>query len=54
MLITIIPLLVLFAGVLIYVLASGSKLVEIGRAMIWTGLLVTLFVMSHYQVHIGG
>lgn len=53
MLIAILPLLVLFAGVLVYVLASG-KVEEIGRGLFWCGLLVTLFVLSHYTVQVGG
>ena len=47
MLIAIIPFLALVIGILIYVLASNSKLVEIGRAMFWTGMLVTLFVVAN-------
>lgn len=50
MLITILALLVMVAGILIYALSSNAKLVEIGRAMLWTGMLVTLLVASHYTV----
>ncbi len=37
-----IALLVALVGLLMYVLASNTKLVEIGRIMFWTGLLAFL------------
>jgi len=37
-----IPLLVCIAGILIYALSANPNLKEVGRAMMWTGLLVTL------------
>ncbi len=45
----IIPLLVLVAGILMYALASNAKVVEIGRAMMWTALLVCLFALSSWH-----
>jgi hypothetical protein len=36
-------LLVSVVGLLIYVLATQPKVVEIGRMMFWTGLLVFMF-----------
>lgn len=42
MLIAIVPLLVAIIGLLIYVLASNAKVVEVGRALMWCGILVTV------------
>lgn len=53
MLIAYVPLLVAVVGVLVYVLASNGKAQEIGRAMLWSGILVTLFVEAGHVVHIG-
>jgi hypothetical protein len=39
------PLLVCVAGLLLYVLASNPKLQEIGRAMLWCGLLAVMRVL---------
>jgi hypothetical protein len=50
MLIAIIPLVALVAGILMYALAQNAKIVEIGRAMMWCGLLVTLAVAAHQTV----
>jgi hypothetical protein len=50
MLIAIIPLLAAIIGVLVYALAQNAKLVEVGRALLWCGLLVTLFVAAHETV----
>lgn len=36
------PLLISVIGLLMYVLASNPKVVEIGRIMFWTGLLAFL------------
>ncbi len=47
--IPLIPLLVLVAGCLIYALATNAKAQEIGRAMLWTGLLVTLLVLARWK-----
>lgn len=44
--VAIIPLIVAIVGLLMYVLASQAKVVEIGRIMFWTGLLVSLFVAA--------
>jgi hypothetical protein len=40
--IIVLPLLVSLIGLLMYVLATNGKLVEIGRIMFWVGLLVFL------------
>ncbi len=52
MLITVLPLLVAIVGLLLYVLASNSKVAEIGRAMLWTGLLVTLWFAAGKPVRL--
>lgn len=36
------PLLVAIVGLLVYALANGGKVPEIGRIMFWTGLLAFL------------
>jgi hypothetical protein len=40
--IVVLPLLIAVIGLLMYVLASNPKVVEIGRIMFWTGLLAFL------------
>lgn len=47
-----IPLLVCVVGVLLYALAASPKLQEVGRAMLWCGLLVVLLVAAHQVVRI--
>ena len=42
MTVTLIPILVTVVGLLMYVLLSQPKAVEIGRIMFWVGLLATL------------
>ena len=42
-------LLVLIAGILMFALASNAKVVEIGKAMMWTGLLVVLLSMASWH-----
>lgn len=46
MFITVLPLLVAIIGLLMFVLASNAKVAEVGKIMLWTGLLVTLYVAS--------
>lgn len=53
MIIALWPLLVAIIGLLMYVLANNAKVVEIGRAMMWCGLLVTLFTVASHTVKIG-
>ncbi len=53
MLIAIIPLLVAIAGLLVYVLASNAKVIEIGRALMWCGILVTLFATMSSTLKLG-
>jgi hypothetical protein len=50
--IAIIPLLVAIAGLLIYVLANNAKVVEVGRALMWCGILVTLFASANHTVRL--
>ena len=45
MIVILLPLLVALLGLLMYALASG-KLVEVGRILLWTGLLATLLHLS--------
>jgi len=44
--IAIIPLLAAIVGLLIYVLGANAKVIEVGRALFWCGLLVTLFTVA--------
>lgn len=53
MLIAIVPLVVAIIGALVYALASNAKAVELGRALFWCGVLVTLLVEAHYTVKLG-
>lgn len=50
--VAIVPLIVAIVGLLMYVLAEG-KLSEVGRAMLWTGLLVTLLVLARATFKVG-
>lgn len=52
MIIAIVPALVAVIGALIYAFADG-KAGEMGRAMFWCGLLVTLLVVAHSTVRVG-
>jgi len=45
------PLLVALAGLLVYALASGAKVVELGRLAFACGLLVTLFEVAGKVIH---
>lgn len=42
----IVPLLAAVVGVLIYALSSNAKLAEVGRALMWCGILVTLAAVA--------
>lgn len=50
--IAIVPLLVAVVGVLIHALASNAKVAEVGRALMWCGILVTLWVMAGRTVKV--
>jgi hypothetical protein len=50
MLIAIVPLLAAILGLLVYVLASNSKAVELGRLTYFAGILVTLLVAARHMV----
>lgn len=53
MIIAIVPLLIAVLGLLIYVLASNAKVVEVGRALMWCGILVTLLAAMSRVIKIG-
>ena len=40
--IILLPLLVAIVGLLLYVMATQPKIVEVGRILFWTGMLATL------------
>jgi len=46
------PLLTAVVGLLVYVLASNTKVVEVGRALMWCGILVTLLTLASRVVKI--
>ena len=50
--IAIIPLLAAIVGLLVYVLAAKDKVVEVGRALFWCGVLVTLMVLASHTVKV--
>jgi len=54
MLITIIPFLVLIAGLLMWVLASNAKVQEAGRLMFFSGVFVLTWHFAGETVRIGG
>lgn len=47
-----VPLFAAIVGILIYCLTENSKLLEIARAMFWTGIGVTLLTMAGQSVKI--
>jgi SpoU rRNA methylase family enzyme len=47
MLISVLPLVVLILGLLMYALATNAKVQEMGRIAFAFGLLVSLMVFSH-------
>ncbi len=53
MLIAYLPLLAAIVGLLLYVLAANAKLIEVGRALLWCGTLVTLFALASHTVKLG-
>lgn len=53
MIIAWLPLLVFVAGILIHALAKHATVAEVARAMIWCGLLVTLFSLAKHVVKLG-
>lgn len=53
MLIAYLPLFAAIIGLLIYVLAGNAKVVEVGRALMWSGILVTLFALARHTVKLG-
>ena len=52
MLIAIVPLIAVVVGILVYVLASNTKLSELGRLTYFAGLLVTLLVTARHVVRL--
>ena len=50
--IAIVPLIACVIGLLIYVLAANAKVIEVGRALFWCGLLVTLFTVASKVVKV--
>lgn len=50
MLIAAAPLAAAILGILVYVLASNAKVAEVGRALMWTGMLVVLLVLAHHTI----
>jgi hypothetical protein len=52
--IAIIPLLACVVGLLVYVRTpdANAKVVEVGRALFWCGLLVTLLVVAQHTVKV--
>lgn len=46
------PCLAAVIGVLVYALTNNAKVAEIGRALMWTGFLVTLFVVANHTVRL--
>jgi hypothetical protein len=53
MLIAIVPLLFAIAGVLIYVLASNAKVVELGRLTYLSSMIALMLELAKHVVRIG-
>ena len=53
MLIAYIPLLFAIIGLLIYVLATNAKVVELGRIVFFAGFFVTMLAMATKVLRIG-
>lgn len=47
-----ISLIVFFAGLVIYFIASKAETKETGRAMLWCGLLITLASLMKHTISI--
>lgn len=45
------PVLVAVVGTLVYALATNAKVVEIGRAAMWSGMLVSTLVLAGKVIH---
>ncbi len=43
------PLLVMFVGLIVYLIAKDGKVAEVGRIMFWVGLLVVLWSSGPYM-----
>jgi len=52
MLVAYLPLLVAIIGLLVYVLASNAKAVEIGRLLFFAGILVTVLTLQGHTVRL--
>jgi hypothetical protein len=52
MLVVLLPALIALVGLVVFVLANGDKPKEIGRAMLWCGLLVVTFALSRVSVRL--
>lgn len=53
MLIAIVPVLVLIAGLLLWILASNPKLAEAGRILFFCGAFLTTQVLAETTIRIG-
>jgi hypothetical protein len=53
MLVAIVPLLACVIGLVLYLaVTTNAKVVEVGRALFWCGLLVTLFAVAGETVRL--
>lgn len=50
--VALVPVVAALVGLLVYVLAGNSKLVELGRIAFFCGLLVALFVFAQHAVRL--
>jgi chromate transport protein ChrA len=53
MLIAVWPLLVAVIGALVYALASGTKVAELGRITFFVGVLWLVYTLATKTVHVG-
>lgn len=52
MIIAIVPLLVAVVGTLVYALAGNAKLAEIGRCLLWVGVLWLMYLFAGKTVRL--
>lgn len=52
--IALLSVLILVAGILLYALAASAKVQEIGRAMMWTAMLVVQLELAPHVVKLLG
>ncbi len=53
MIIALVPLLAALIGLLMYFVCTNPKVVELGRTLMWCGILITLVAAMNHVVTVG-